>query len=319
MLDELIAPVDKTLGRCLDILTNRGNGRVEIRCIAGELPFCGNRRIEVVQKTNPDTRLDTLCAHFVSKRLHVAETRIAVIPRTCSRVVVPAVVNDHVRAVFKTFAKLCDVFGVGQHFLAGGLAVRIVPVVGAVDGFFREDRVGTHVTAELVTCGERIGIRIFTADDGRSIQDSAIELDTHTAAANVKVQRNAVAVSMPDAHCAGSDTDTVACKHLCLCIIRKEIPRHMKLGRDGTPVQGAVTALPVVAVNRCRVGQGTSKAQKYPGYSRCFGGQRNIECITVGCDADGNIARGVFAVSVRGQCGKRFFIADDRGNGQRCG
>ena len=61
----------------------------------------------------------------------------------------PAVVNDEVGADGEVFGASEVVGGVGEKVGGGVGAVGAVPIVVAVDGFFREAGIGAHQAAEL--------------------------------------------------------------------------------------------------------------------------------------------------------------------------
>ena len=128
-------------------------GMGSVQSAGGEPPFIRNILAGIEKGTEPDAGLDAFLLDLPHKSGHIGELLISEIPGAAIILAVmpnlPAVIDHHKRAVYKTFGQPDQIVRVLQDLLLRTDPISIVPVITAVHGLVREPGIRTHLTAEF--------------------------------------------------------------------------------------------------------------------------------------------------------------------------
>ena len=116
MFDQSVSPVADTLDISSDICQCVRMGRIET-VIIGNPPLVRNVLILIKKQTYPNTRADTFFFQLVCKTFHIRELGITFCPWATivfiqAVVLLPAVINNHERRIFRPFGQFQDVIGI---------------------------------------------------------------------------------------------------------------------------------------------------------------------------------------------------------------
>ena len=199
-LDELEAPIAEASDLLRDSLFHLRHGRVEIALIAGKLERIG-RFLPCAHRPVPKPGLGAERGDLGGKGLHIHSERLArPVPRSAAaveipallldrrrRIVLPAVIHDHVRAHLQPLGHRRHIRRIRQEVRRRILAVRAIPVVVAVDGLFRKPRRGAHHPAERPArnvCA--LSRNAFAVQKRRRFENAPAELYADAAGADVE-------------------------------------------------------------------------------------------------------------------------------------
>ena len=272
MLDEAETPVIKPADLCFHMLKHAGDGRIQRRTA---VPVFGQRFAGIGQQADPNTGNDAAGRHVSRQTTHVAVGGIAVYPGTLVGVGLPAAVNDHIGAVLQPIGHVSQQTDVFQDALARGVAIRVIPVVEAVNGFCGEQRIRAERAAEAGHSGKGIRVGGFFVHDFGHLKRARAEPDAARSGTDVQIQRNAFAIHLPDTHGVRTDFDAVAAEGAGVGVVSGKIPGEAPFGSNGAPLKCTVTAFPFIAIEQRAGGESAGEPQNHPGNrcSRC--GKRN--------------------------------------------
>ena len=174
----------------------------------------------------------------------------------------------------------------------GAFAIRVVPVVRAVDLVIRYAGMRTHAPAERLSRRVCRHIVVFRKHHIANGQCPAAELYTVPAIAHVAPERHPGAVILPRADRTGLHHHAIRVGmpsgRIGIAVVavgREHIPRHDPLGNDPLPTECAVAALIIVAENAdvrpfFRLREVEPQAQRCHLGFLC--GKRNVQCISLG-------------------------------------
>ena len=156
--------------------------------------------------------------------------------------ILPAIVDHQVWPVLQPACHLLQIRCILQHLLPGGVPVRIVPVVGAVDGLSRQQGIVAHRPAELSRSRKGRHTLVLPAHHLRRRKRSAGEQDTLPATSHVQVQRHTLLVQLPAADSPGAYLYAVPCHKSVL--LKQHVPWQHLSCKQVLPAKVRVGPLP---------------------------------------------------------------------------